>query len=256
MLTDYEDTFILLGSRDIQRGQDAVVSIIQIVGNYASSRIELLPLDVTSSSSVSTAAETVLAKFGPTSLHALVNNAGIGWGNSDSDTISTNIYGLRRVTLAFMPMLCSSGRVVNISSASGPMYISKRKASGVDCSLFMDATNTWEALDSEIREFLSRDPSTRDAGEAYGFSKACVNAYTLQLSTQFPTLQINSCTPGFIDTDLTRGMGATNTPESGTRSALFCLFSDIAASGRYYGSDAVRSPLDKYRGPGEPAYEE
>jgi hypothetical protein len=26
-------------------------------------------------------------------------------------------------------------------------------------------------------------------------------------------------------------------------------------TGRYYGSDAIRSPLDVYRGPGDPPYE-
>jgi len=36
---------------------------------------------------------------------------------------------------------------------------------------------------------------------------------------------------------------------------LHILFGDDVAQGWYYGSDAVRSPLDVYRGPGEPPYE-
>ena len=61
-------------------------------------------------------------------------------------------------------------------------------------------------------------------------------------------------TPGYILTDLTRGMGATNPPEKGTTAPVYCLF-EATSTGWYYGSDAVRSPLDRYRGPGDPPYE-
>ena len=33
------------------------------------------------------------------------------------------------------------------------------------------------------------------------------------------------------------------------------LFGELEGNGRYYGSDAKRSPLDKYRSPGSPPYE-
>ena len=34
-----------------------------------------------------------------------------------------------------------------------------------------------------------------------------------------------------------------------------CLFFTCLGTGRYYGSDAVRSPMDRYRSPGAPPYE-
>ena len=43
-------------------------------------------------------------------------------------------------------------------------------------------------------------------------------------------------------------------PEEGTRSALHLLFGKLEGSGHYYGSDAERSPLDRYRAPGSPPY--
>ena len=43
-------------------------------------------------------------------------------------------------------------------------------------------------------------------------------------------------------------------PEKGTVAPLFCLFGDVTP-GWYYGSDAVRSPIDRYRGPGDPPFE-
>jgi carbonyl reductase 1 len=41
-------------------------------------------------------------------------------------------------------------------------------------------------------------------GEAYGFSKAVLNAYSRWLAKEHPSLVVNSCTPGFIATDLTK----------------------------------------------------
>ena len=102
-------------------------------------------------------------------------------------------------------------------------------------------------------------------GAPYGLSKACANAYTLHLARENPRLVINACTPGFIATDLTRhyeegrgqaleAMGA-KTPREGADSTLFLLFGAPEGSGHYYGSDARRSPLDRYRAPGSPAYD-
>ena len=46
------------------------------------------------------------------------------------------------------------------------------------------------------------------------------------------------------------------TPEEGARVAVHLVMGQLAAedTGRYYGSDVVRSPLHKYRSPGAPAY--
>ena len=111
---------------------------------------------------------------------------------------------------------------------------------------------TWEQLDSAMRA-ATIAKKTKNM-EPYGFSKACLNAYTMMLARLHPTLKINSCTPGFIKTDMTRGMGAKKLPQDGTKAILFCLLGAPKGNGHYYGSDAVRSPLDRYRGPGDPPY--
>jgi NAD(P)-dependent dehydrogenase (short-subunit alcohol dehydrogenase family) len=138
-------------------------------------------------------------------------------------------------------------------------------------SVFLDAMIEWEGLLSLIEECLATDggPEVFAAkgfgdGSAYGLSKACTNTYTLILARENHALRVNACTPGFIETDLTRpfaesqGMAPSELgmkpPAEGTRSALFLLFGDPEGNGRYYGSDAVRSPLDRYRAPGDPPY--
>lgn len=240
------------------RGQTAVQDIIENSACLTSSRIEFIQLDVGNENSVSTAASKILSKFGYSSLFAIVNNAAIGFGLPLSDTLQTNIYGPKRVIEAFLPLLSLNGRIVNISSASGPMYVSKCIASGQPVKEFLDPTTTWNDLERRMDAIKSQADSAAEK-DAYGLSKACLNMYTLQLSLQLQEtsqILVNSCTPGFIDTDLTKGFGATNTPEMGTVSALHCLFAPAAevGTGRYYGSDAVRSPLDRYRSPGDAPY--
>ena len=94
----------------------------------------------------------------------------------------------------------------------------------------------------------------------YALSKAAVNYYTQLVARQTARLRVNACSPGYVLTDLTAGMGASKTPdESNCHVApLFLLFDEPPtppATAWYYGSDAVRSPLHFMRNPGEPAYD-
>ena len=130
---------------------------------------------------------------------------------------------------------------------------------------------TWadiEAVMEEATTIAARHGNFTAAGlgdgDAYGLSKACANAFTLAFSREHPALRVNACTPGFIETDLTRpyleGSGKSaremgmKAPAEGTRAPMHLLFGTIEGNGRYYGSDAQRSPLDLYRAPGTPAY--
>jgi hypothetical protein len=70
-------------------------------------------------------------------------------------------------------------------------------------------------------------------GSSYGLSKAALNMYTMVVARENPKLKVNACTPGFVETDLTRGfatkygktpaeMGMITT-EQGTSFWLFAL---------------------------------
>ena len=226
-----------------------------------------------------------------------------GFGKSIPDTLETNFYGTKRVSEAFLPLLDpEEGRICNVASASGPNFVRGLDDAGTE--LFTSRSTTWEALKAELDKYAAVSDYE---GVAYGLSKAAVNVWTMQLAAAHPKLKINSCSPGYILTDLTRGMGATKKPEESncvrrrcSRSLcwicdvllpaaillcmpvachrrspyhthrieicspqhvapLFLLFGDVPTPatnfGRYYGSDAVRSPIDRYRGPGDPPYE-
>lgn len=261
LLEDYSDVHVLLGSRDVTRGEESIKSLQSSVSN-SKDRLELVVLDTSSDESVQKAVETTAMES--KSLYGIINNAGIGFGLGYHDTINTNYFGPRRICDAFAPFLMRPhGRIVNIASASGPNFIS-------GCQ---DA-NLAEQLTSPLAFFKKSDDDTgipvldelaksysdkTDYGnEAYGVSKALLNAYTVLYAASNPDLIVNSCSPGYILTDMTRGMGASNAPEKGTKSPVHLMMSDdmkTLPTGRYYGSDAIRSPMHYYRGPGDPPYE-
>jgi NAD(P)-dependent dehydrogenase (short-subunit alcohol dehydrogenase family) len=271
ILDEHDDTFVFLGSRDPGRGHAAREGLL-VAHPAWSERLEALELDVASDASASAAARRVAARFAgdATPLYAVVNNAGIGLHGTDPrEVLEVNTLGVRRVCEAFLPLLRpSDGRIVNITSASGPSFV--HACSPPRQRFFLDPSLTWAQLQTLIDEYLSLDGAEACAaagfgdGEPYGLSKACTNAYTVLLAREHPSLRINACTPGFIETDLTRPYAASvgkspqdmgmKPPAAGARAPMFLLFGEPEGNGRYYGSDAQRSPLDRYRAPGSPPY--
>ena len=264
------DTFVLLGSRDVDRGRVARDALTREHPDWER-RLELVHLDVASDASVSAAAESVRSAFGPepAPLYAIVNNAGVGDGDLRA-VLSVNTLGMRRVCEAFLPLLDPQrGRIVNVTSAAGPSFVAR--CSPERQRFFTNPSITWRELEAAIAECveLAGNAAAFAAkglanGEAYGLSKALANSYTLLLARLHPNLKINACTPGFIETDLTRGYAKTQgktpaemgmkPPAEAARAPLFLLFGELEGSGYYYGSDARRSPLDRYRSPGTEPY--
>ena len=268
ILRQHADTFVWLGARSLERGREAVVGLVAEDRAWAD-RLRVLELDVTSDESVARAKGEVAARGG--ALHGLVNNAGIGSsGGTLAAILGVNTLGIHRVCSAFVPLLDpTGGRIVNITSASGPNFVSRCSAAWQ--KFFVDRNIEWTALEAFIGECLALGNDKAafaakglDEGEAYGLSKACANSYTMLLARTHPSLSVNACTPGFIATDMTRPYAESSgkSPEelgmkpavAGTVAPMFLLFGKPEGNGRYYGSDAKRSPLDRYRSPGSEPY--
>ena len=176
---------VYLGARDLKRGQEAAEQF----GARA------VQLDVTDEESVQAAAKLVREEAG--TLDVLINNAGVSgtWNPpaeitaADMETVyATNVFGLVRVTHAFLPLLESSRHpvIVNVSSSGGSL---------TRCS----------------------DPTSLEATfpmVAYNSSKSAVNMITVQYANAFPRIRINAVNPGFTDTGLNNNQG-TQTVEEG-----------------------------------------
>jgi NAD(P)-dependent dehydrogenase (short-subunit alcohol dehydrogenase family) len=171
LLADGHDVW--LAARDRERGEDAA----QALGG------RFVQLDVTSERSVDAAAARVAAESG--ALDVLVNNAGITGASRGVSGVSgddlkhvfdTNVFGVVRVTGAFLALLERSENpvIVNVSSGMGSLGV-------------------------------TRDPSrleSRLIALAYPASKSALNMLTSQYAKAFPEMRINVVDPGYTATDL------------------------------------------------------
>lgn len=273
-LLDHDDTHVVLGCRSLERGSVAVESLVAEMP-ACRARLSVLQMDTSSDASVKAAAAKC---HGSEPFYALCNNAGIASG-SVIELFEVNTYGPRRVDDAFLPLLDKKvGRIVMISSGSASQCV--QKCSPERQRFFVDDQVTWAEIEGVINEVKGFPNGAKDLGAhglgtsmgCYGLTKALLNSYTVMIAREHPNLKINACSPGMIQTDLfnnvvpwfmprflvgflARTCVGAKTPDEGTVAPMALLFNELEGNGRYYGSDATRSPLDKYRAPGSPPYE-
>jgi NAD(P)-dependent dehydrogenase (short-subunit alcohol dehydrogenase family) len=169
---------VYIGARDSGRGQAAAREL----------GARFVRLDVTDQASVDAAADAVAEAEGH--LDVLVNNAGIPGRYVPAPEVdaaevervfATNVFGIVRVTRAFLPLLEASANpvIVNVGSALGS-------------------------------EGIVTDPARIEAGVpalAYASSKAAVIMLTVQYAKALANIKVNVVEPGFTATDLNGNRG-------------------------------------------------
>ena len=201
---------VIIGARSLERGEETAAEL-----RAAGGRVTAVTLDVTDTASAGAAADKVAAQYGR--LDALINNAGISHQpgadfagqiprTADIDHIryvfDTNVFGVIRVTSAFLPLLrkSSSPRIVNVSSSAGSL--------------------------SATSDFGNTDPIAL----GYVPSKTALTAVTMMYARDLESenILVNAVCPGFVATDLNGHRGLL-TPVEGARSAV--TMSTIPADG-------------------------
>src|SRR5919199_3760777 len=111
----------------VRREEDA-----RALAGRATGRLTPLLLDITDSTQIRSAAETVAERVGGRGLAGLVNNAGVGvaWPlevvplDEFRRQFEVNVFGHLAVTQAFLPLLrAATGRIVNVGSVGGRVTI-------------------------------------------------------------------------------------------------------------------------------------
>lgn len=169
------------------------------VGQAAADELgaRFVQLDVTDADSVAAAAAQVAGATGGR-LDVLINNAGIVGARKPAADVTaedvrtvfeTNVFGVVRVTHAFLPLLerSDSPVIVNVSSGMGSIAV----------------TTDPERFESTL------------IGLAYPSSKTAVNMLTTQYAKALPHIRINAVDPGYTATDL-NGHNGTQSVEEGT----------------------------------------
>lgn len=204
-----------VGSRDPERGRRAA----ERLGARA------VVIDVTDDASVAAAVRTVEEGGG---LDVLINNAGVEGRTPDGGVIGaadvtgdamravfeTNVFGVVRVTYAFLPLLRRSAAPVVVNLSSG--------------------------LASMARITEPGTPTAAYPGVAYPASKTAVNLITVQYAKAFPEMRINAVEPGYTATDLNGNTG-TQTVEEGAE--IIVRMAQVGRDGPTGGYFDVSGPL-------------
>ena len=210
-----EGITVFLGARDEARGR-AAAEKLRAEGLDA----RPLRLDVTDDRSVAAAASRVEKDAGR--LDILVNNAAIAIDDGPPSRISdellrrtyeTNVFGVVRVTQAFLPLLrrSAAGRVVNLSSGLG--------------SLALNSDPSWAFASVKYL--------------AYNTSKTAVNAITVQFAHELrdTPIKVNAADPGYVATDMNQHQGVRSVEQGAATPVRLATLPADGPTGGYFNDE-------------------
>jgi NAD(P)-dependent dehydrogenase (short-subunit alcohol dehydrogenase family) len=184
--------------------------------------VEAIELDVTNQQSV----DAARAKLGEKTavLDALINNAGISGVvpqqaldaaiDNFKNVYETNVYGVVRVTQAFIDLLQKSPepRIVNVSSSVG--------------SLSLQSNPNWQFYDHA--KFA-----------VYSSSKSALNMYTVTLAYELrnTAFKVNAVDPGYTKTDFNHQQGTGTIEDAANRVVKYALIDNSGPTGKYFSEE-------------------
>ncbi|MBI3133702.1 MAG: SDR family oxidoreductase [Bacteroidetes bacterium] len=209
--------YVYLGSRTLGNGVAAVNKLLA----EGLSNIEAIQLDITDDESVKNARTEIGKKT--KALDILVNNAGIfgGYPQGALDTTidqfkatyDANVYGVVRVTQAFIDLLKKSPepRIVNVSSSQG--------------SLTLHSDPSYKYYDYKGAVYLS--------------SKSAMNMYTVVLAYELKdtNFKVNAICPGYTKTDFNGHRGTGAVEDAGKRIVKYALIDKEGPTGKFFSEE-------------------
>ncbi|MEH2258598.1 MAG: SDR family NAD(P)-dependent oxidoreductase [Nostoc sp.] len=183
--------------------------------------VEAIQIDVSNQESVKAARAEIGKKTEV--LDVLINNAGISGGmtqtaiGTDVDVFKqvfdTNVFGVVRVTQAFMDLLQKSAqpRIVNVTSGLA--------------SLTMHNDPTWKYYNVKAA--------------VYNPSKAALNMYTIVLAYELrdTPFKVNAVDPGFTATDFNQHSGTGSVEDAAARLVKYATIDADGPTGKFFSDD-------------------
>jgi len=209
--------YVYLGSRNLENG---IVAVNKLMAEGLSNA-EVIQLDITDDESVKNARAEIGKKT--KALDILINNAGIYGGYPQAALDSTidqfkktydaNVYGVVRVTQAFIDLLKKSSepRIVNVSSSQG--------------SITLHSDPSYKYYDYKGAVYLS--------------SKSAMNMYTVVLAYELRdgNFKINAVCPGYTKTDFNGLRGPGSVEDAGKRIIKYALIDKDGPTGKFFSEE-------------------
>ncbi|KAL8825943.1 MAG: hypothetical protein Q9170_007597 [Blastenia crenularia] len=247
---------IYLTARDQHRGEEAVAALhndAQLKAAKALSSdggptsIKYHALDISQSNSITDFA-SFLKDEHPDGIDMVVNNAGIAMQGFDinvvEQTLHCNYHGTLLATQTLLPLIRPGGRLVNVSSMAGHLgakYSPANRSAFISAQKPTDVTKLMEQFTAAVRAGKEGEEGWPSA--AYAVSKCGIIGVTRVIAAQHQKeggrVLVNSCCPGFVSTDMTRGMGNKSVDE-GARTPVLLAMGDIGgANGEFWQHEKV-----------------
>ncbi|KAJ3191273.1 hypothetical protein HK101_007922 [Irineochytrium annulatum] len=212
---DAATTVILMGTRSVRNGEDALRKMRAANASHTYANIHPLELDVTSGKSIAAAVESVKARHGK--LDVLINNSGIA--NEDlreaGAVFAVNYYGVKDMITAFDPIMPASAKTIIVSSEVGAWTVHEMNPelrSTFDKVESLTAADV-DRLAEDFLQFAAGKPTKHDWASAskwfgsYGLSKSHISALAQVLARTRPDRRLAVVCPGFCATDLNGNRG-------------------------------------------------
>jgi len=232
---------IYLAARDKSRGEAAIRTLLAdptlkkakaLSQDSGLADIKYAELDIASNDSIDNFA-AALRKDHPDGIDFVINNAGIAMNGFDDNvvkqTLDINYYGTLHATQTFLPLLRRNGRLVNLSSMAGKT--GKYSPALQDRFKHVKSVDEVNSLMTEFKSCAANGiESLQQHGwtaAAYSASKAGLTAVTRVIAQQEVqagrNVLVNSCCPGWVRTDMTKGQGHKTTDEGAQTPVLLAL---------------------------------
>lgn len=206
------------------------------------------PLDVGDAASIDAFAAQLRAAHGQ--IDVLVNNAGVAMDGFGAEvargTLRTNYWGAVRAMRAVLPLVraARTGRVVNVASTAGalgkyPEGLQRRfrEAAEAAAGTGEEVVAPTDAIMREFEEGVEAGDHEKKGfpSAAYAVSKAgligATRAVGLWEKSEAekegrPVRAVNSCCPGWVNTDMTKGKG-TRSVDEGAKTPVFLALGDL-----------------------------
>lgn len=238
---------IYLTARSAERGAQAVETLHNdsalksakvLTKDGGHTEISFKELDIGDSKSIHAFAD-FLHKQHPEGIDMVINNAGIALEGFNSkivdETLATNYYGTVEATKSLLPLLKEGGRLVNVASMAG--HLSKYSD-----SVRQDFLSAADSGVPAVTDMMERFKKAVAAGDekaegwpsaAYAVSKAgligATHAIAKEQAGNGRGVLVNSCCPGWVNTDMTKGRG-TKSPDEGAMTPVLLALGDIKGS--------------------------